>query len=68
MMIEWEIQPLEISLGPQDQVSGNLLGIGDVFPNTSLVLMEAGYNPPHIDLKFSIAICPAVALMLSSAP
>ena len=30
---------LEISL-----VSGNLLGIGDGFPNTSLVLMEHGYN------------------------
>ena len=26
------------------RVSGNLLGIGDGFPNTSLVLMEHGYN------------------------
>ena len=39
---------LEISLDPQDfpreifWVSGNLLGIGDGFPNTSLVLMEDG--------------------------
>ena len=31
---------LEIS-----RVSGNLLGIGDGFPNTSLVLVEHGYNP-----------------------
>ena len=39
---------LEISLGlhPREisQVSGNLLGVGDGFPNTSLVLVEYGYN------------------------
>ena len=39
---------LEISLGlrPREisRVSGNLLGVGDGFPNTSLVLMEHGYN------------------------
>ena len=34
-----------LTLRPQDisRVSGNLLGIGDGFPNTSLVLMEHGY-------------------------
>ena len=26
-------------------VSGNLSGVGDGFPNTSLVLVEHGYNP-----------------------
>ena len=39
---------LKISLGlrPQEisRVSGNLLGVGDGFPNTSLVLVEHGYN------------------------
>ena len=36
---------LEISLDPQDsRVSGNLLGVGDGFPNTSRVLVEYGYN------------------------
>ena len=40
---------LEISLGlrPREisRVSGNLSGVGDGFPNTSLVLVEHGYNP-----------------------
>ena len=27
------------------RVSGNLLGVGNGFPNTSLVLEEHGYNP-----------------------
>ena len=48
MMKEWEIHPLR----PQDfprtsrtsRVSGNLSGVGDGFPNTSLVLVEHGYN------------------------
>ena len=33
-----------LTLRPQDisRVSGNLLGIGDGFPNISLVLMELG--------------------------
>ena len=39
---------LEISLGLRPReiswVSGNLLGMGDGFPNTSLVLVEHGYN------------------------
>ena len=39
---------LKISLGlrPREisRVSGNLLGVGDGFPNTSLVLVEHGYN------------------------
>ena len=39
---------LEISLGLRPReiswVSGNLLGVGDGFPNTSLVLVEHGYN------------------------
>ena len=39
---------LEISLGlrPREisRVSGNLSGVGDGFPNTSLVLVEHGYN------------------------
>ena len=39
---------LQISLGlrPWDisRVSGNLSGVGDGFPNTSLVLVEHGYN------------------------
>ena len=39
---------LEMSLGlrPRDisRVSGNLSGVGDGFPNTSLVLLEHGYN------------------------
>ena len=39
---------LEISLGLRPReiswVSGNLLGVGDGFPNTSLVLMEHGYK------------------------
>ena len=39
---------LEISLGlrPRNisRVSGNLSGVGDGFPNTSLVLVEHGYN------------------------
>ena len=38
---------LEISLGLRpweiSRVSGNLLGVGDGFPNTSLVLVEHGY-------------------------
>ena len=42
---------LEISLGlrPREisRVSGNLLGVGDGFPNTSLVLVEHGYNTSH---------------------
>ena len=42
---------LEISLGlrPQEisRVSGNLLGVGDGFPNTSLALVEHGYNAPN---------------------
>ena len=35
-----------LTLRPQDisRVSGNLLGIGDGFPNISLVLMEHGYS------------------------
>ena len=38
---------LKISLDPRNffpRVSGNLLGVGDGFPNTSLVLVEHGYN------------------------
>ena len=41
---------LKISLDPRDfpreisRVSGNLLGVGDGFPNSSLVLVEHGYN------------------------
>ena len=41
---------LKISLDPRDfsreisRVSGNLLGVGDEFPNTSLVLVEHGYK------------------------
>ena len=41
---------LEISLDPRDfpqeisRVSGNLLAVADGFPNTSLVLVEHGYN------------------------
>ena len=42
---------LEISLGlrPREisRVSGNLSGVGDGFPNTSLVLVEHGYIPAH---------------------
>ena len=36
---------MSLGLCPRDitRVSGNLLGIGDGFPNTSLVLMEHGY-------------------------
>ena len=34
------LRPREIS-----RVSGNLLGVGDGFPNTSLVLVEHGYIP-----------------------
>ena len=43
---------LEISLGlrPREisRVSGNLLGVGDGFPNTSLVLVEHGYNLSYV--------------------
>ena len=43
---------LEISLGlrPREisRVSGNLSGVGDGFPNTSLVLVEHGYNEQDI--------------------
>ena len=42
---------LEISLDPQDfpraLPSGNLLGVGDGFPNTSLALVEDGHSPHH---------------------
>ena len=48
---------LEISLGlrPREisQVSGNGLGVGDGFPNTSLVLVEHGYK----DITNDISIC-----------
>ena len=33
------------------RVSGNLLGVGDGFPNTSLVLVEHGYNLHHSKLE-----------------
>ena len=46
---------IEISLGlrPREisRVSGNLLGVGDGFPNTSLVLVEHGYNLHHSKLE-----------------
>jgi len=46
---------LEISLGlrPREisRVSGNLSGVGDGFPNTSLVLVEHGYITPFMSLS-----------------
>ena len=47
---------LEISLDPRDfpraSPSGNLSGVGDGFPNTSLVLVEHGYNTSDIKACF----------------
>ena len=39
-------QEISLRLRPQEisRVSENLLGVGDGFPNTSLVLVEHGYN------------------------
>ena len=57
---------LEISLDPRDfpreisRVSGNLLGVGDGFPNTSLVLVEHGYNQTQEPLRF---ICFGLVLL-----
>ena len=55
---------LEISLGlrPREisRISGNLLGVGDGFPNTSLVLVEHEYNAAVIFRAKRMSSCAAI--------
>ena len=61
---------LQISLDPRDlsRVSGNLLGVGDGFPNTSLVLVEHGYIPGDQQISEASVQCVAIFHITISLP
>ena len=62
----WKIHPLQPWAWPL-RLSGNLLGVGDWFTNTSLVLVEHGYNPRHLHCYCRHAICMLHTLRLSDS-
>ena len=59
LKISLRLRPREIF-----RVSGNLLGIRNGFPNTSLILMEHGYSPITVTLVCTIAHPPALYVMI----